>query len=414
MKSAPSLLSRPVKTPPVRVAHLVSHPIQYFGPLYRELARRPEIDLTVYFFSDSTLREHHRDREFGRAVRWDIPLVDGYRYRILPSAQHHEPESRRPNPDLLRELLHERYAVLWTHAYTSANVWLARLIAAATGAAFLVRQESILLDPRPLHVQAVKQVALRALFWRSWALSIGRNNSDYFGHYGVPPERIFPAHYCVDNDFFRSGARGLAPQREAIRRQFGITDERPVILFCAKFIPKKQPLLLLEAFERLGGELGCWLLMVGDGELRAPAEAMVAERGIQRVLFAGFMNQTELPRAYTAADIFVLPSAYQETWGLVVNEAMNYGLPVVVSDRVGCARDLVEAGRNGFVFPHHDAGALAAALQALAADAGLRQRYGQESLNRIGRYSIAACADGIVDACLAASGQARQAVTAGA
>lgn len=386
------------------MAHLISHPIQYFAPLYRALARRPEIDLTVYFYSDATLREHV-DKGFGRSIKWDVPLTEGYKSRILQSAKTKDVHARGPNLDLLSDLMHERYDAMWVHGYMSANAWGARAIAAMTGAAYLVREEQNLLDHRPLAKRIAKQLVLRPLFWRSWGLSIGKNNWDYFCNYGIAPERIFPARYSVNNDFFRRGAQQLAPKREEIRASLGITDDRPVILFCAKFIDKKQPLLLLQAFERLSREAGCWLLMVGDGELRQEAEQFVRSRNIPRVLFAGFMNQTELPRAYTAADIFVLPSAYQETWGLVVNEAMNYGLPVVVSDKVGCGRDLVEVGRNGFIFPHDDPAALAEALKPLVASREMREEFGGRSLGRIAEYSIDACADAIVTACLAATGQ---------
>lgn len=384
---------------PIRVAHLVSHPIQYFAPLYRNLARRPEIDLTVYFYSDSTLRQFV-DKEFGRSIKWDVPLTEGYKHRIVASARTREIGGAAANPDLLAELIRERYDAIWVHGYMSVNAWAARLIAALTGAAFLIREEQTLLDFRPLTKRVVKQLALRPLLWRSWALSIGQQNRDYFRHYGVPPERIFGARYSVDNDFFRRGAEGLAPQRAEIRHSLGITDDKPVILFCGKFIEKKQPLLLLEAFEQLSRKHECWLLMVGDGALRAKAAELVESRNIPRVLFAGFMNQTELPRAYTAADIFVLPSAFQETWGLVVNEAMNYGLPVVVSDRVGCGRDLVEHGRNGFIFPYNDAALLAQSLEPLVADLNLCKEFGRRGLARVSEYSIDACAEAIVSACV--------------
>jgi glycosyltransferase involved in cell wall biosynthesis len=107
-----------------------------------------------------------------------------------------------------------------------------------------------------------------------------------------------------------------------------------------------------------------------------------------------------LPDAYAAADLFVLPSKLHETWGLVVSEAMNFGLPVVVSDKVGCAADLVHPGRNGVIVPHDDAGALAHAIGTLLADPSLRQFFGAESRRIIDAYTIAAAADGIVAAAL--------------
>jgi glycosyltransferase involved in cell wall biosynthesis len=172
------------------------------------------------------------------------------------------------------------------------------------------------------------------------------------------------------------------------------------VLFAGKLIEKKQPLLLIDAFARARRDHDAWLLIAGDGPLRAECEALVARLRVPNVVFAGFLNQTELPDAYAAADMFVLPSKLHETWGLVVNEAMNFGLPVVVSDKAGCAADLVRPGRNGFITAHDGPAALAHALSALMADPAMRARYGAESRRIIDAYTIAAAADGIVAAAL--------------
>jgi glycosyltransferase involved in cell wall biosynthesis len=156
---------------------------------------------------------------------------------------------------------------------------------------------------------------------------------------------------------------------------------------------------LVEAFARVRAETPCWLLVAGDGPLRPDVEALVARLGVPDVLMPGFLNQGELPEAYAAADLFVLPSKLHETWGLVVNEAMNFGLPVIVSDKVGCGEDLVSRRRNGFVVPHGSSAALAGAIATLVRDPSLRERFGAESRRIIDRYSIRAAADGIVEAC---------------
>jgi glycosyltransferase involved in cell wall biosynthesis len=392
---------------PVRVAHLVSHPIQYFAPLYRELASRPEIDLTVYFYSDATVRDFYSP-EFERTIRWDTPLLDGYRSRFCPSATRSDVNGsflRRPNWDILREVTSGQYDVLWVHGYAHPNAWLATAAARVCGVRLLIREDQTLLDGRPWYKRALKQVALRALFRQASGLYVGEQNRRYFRHYGMPDTRLFPAGHCVDNHFFHERATQLAPKRKAIRAAFGIADDAPVVLFCGKFIEKKQPLLLLEAFERVRRQQRCCLLMVGDGPLQPVAEDLVKRRQIPDVLMPGFLNQTELPGAYTAADIFVLPSTFQETWGLVVNEAMNFSLPIIVSDKVGCAEDLVHPGWNGFVAPHGNIEALVEAIAKLVGDEEPRREFGKRSLELIGEYSIEACADGIVGACLAQSGR---------
>ena len=386
---------------PLRLAHLVSHPVQYFAPLYREIASRPEVDLTVYFYSDATAREFH-DTGFGRPIAWDTPLLDGYDARFLPSAERTRisgPFLRRTNLDIVREIATGRYDALWVHGYAHVTTWLAAATARARGMRVLIRDEQTLLHGRTPHKRALKEVALRALYSQAHGLYIGEENRAYFKHYGMPDHRLHAARYCVDNEFFRTKAAGLAPLRADVRAAFGIEGETPVVLFAGKLIEKKQPMLLIEAFAKVRAAQPCALLIAGDGPLRNEAEALAAHLGVPGVHFAGFMNQTELPAAYAAADIFVLPSQLHETWGLVVNEAMNFALPIVVSDKVGCGADLVEPGRNGFIVPHSDAEALAGAIAQLAGDAEMRARFGARSRTIVERYSIESAADGIVAAC---------------
>lgn len=389
----------------IALAHLVSHPIPYFAPLYRELARRPEVDLTVYFYSDATLRDF-RDREFGRTVRWDGDLLGGYRWRILPSAARTgigDTAHRRPHWDIVRDVMRGGFDVLWVHGHQHLATWLAAGAARLRGMRVLVRDEQTLLHRRPFPRSLVRGVALRALYSQSSALYIGEANRRHFQHHGMPASRMFAAPYCVDNGRFAAAARALQPQRAAIRRAFGVEDGRPVVLFAGKLIEKKQPLLLIEAFARVRRERECALLFAGDGPLRADVQRLVTRLGVPDVHVAGFLNEPEMSRAYAAADVFVLPSKLHETWGLVVNEAMNFGLPVIVSDKVGCAADLVRSGENGYVVHHDDASGLAAAIARLVADGGLRARLGERSRAIIQEYSIERCADGIVAACAGAT-----------
>jgi glycosyltransferase involved in cell wall biosynthesis len=177
------------------------------------------------------------------------------------------------------------------------------------------------------------------------------------------------------------------------------------VLFAGKLIDKKQPLRLLDAYARVRRERPCALLIAGDGPLRGEMERRVASASMPDVHFAGFLNQSELPAAYAAADLFVLPSQLHETWGLVVNEAMNFSLPVVVSDKVGCAADLVRTGANGFVIPHDDTAALTSAIARLVDEPELRARFGAVSRAIVDRYSIEAAANGIVAASLDGRGR---------
>lgn len=392
----------------IRVAHLVSHPIQYYAPLYRELASRPEIDLTVYFFSDFST-SGFTDKDFGEEIEWDIPLLDGYKYRLCPSATGRSSAglNRKPNWDLLAELIQERYDAIWVMSYASTNAALARIAALAMGIPILFRDDTTLLTPRPAWKRALKQIILRPFLYRAWGLFVGAENKRYWTHYGMPERRLCFTPHCVDNSYFQNKAKELLPRRREIRRQFGINDDMPVILFCGKFIEKKLPLMLLSAYAKLRARVPCWLLLAGDGPLRPDIEEQVRQHVTPGVLMPGFLNQSELPLAYAASDLLALTSI-SETWGLVVNEAMCFGLPIVASDRVGCAADLVKSGWNGFIFPHQDVDALADALSRLIENEKKRREFGLRSLDLVSKYSVEACADGIVTALLATGPDAKR------
>jgi len=384
-----------------RVAHLVSHPVQYYAPLYRELARREAIDLTVFFYSAATIAAYH-DPGFGRTVRWDRELLDGYCARFCPSASRTPAGGgwrRRPNWDVVRAVSGGDFDAVWLHGYNHPTSLLAAAAARAHGAALLIRDDQTLLHPRRWWRRAAKALVLRALFRRATGLYVGAQSRRHFAHYGIPAERLVAAPHCVDNEFFQSCAEALRPQRRALRGAFGIPDDAPVVLFSGKLIPKKQPLALLDAYARVRRERPCWLLMVGEGGERARIEEAVARHGLPSVRLAGFLNQSELPNAYAAADLLVLPSGWDETWGLVVNEALNFSLPVIVSDRVGCAEDLVRPGWNGFVVGHADVGALARAIGTLVAEPGARAMLGARGRTLVDGYSVERCADGIEAAC---------------
>jgi len=394
-----------------RVAHLVSHPIQYYVPLYRELAARRELDLTVYYYSGASLGGY-RDPGFGRTVAWDTPLLGGYRARLCPSAERAAAGASwgaRPNWDVVHEVARGRYDVVWLHGYNHPTSLLAAAAARASGARLLIRDDQTLLDRRPWWKRVAKRLLLAPLFSQAAGLYVGEQSRRHFAHYGMPAGRLYPAPHCVDNRWLGERAAALDGERRRARARFGVQDDAPVILYCGKLIDKKQPLTLLDAYAWLRRARPCWLLIAGDGPLRPAIEARIRDRALPGVRLAGFLNQSELPEAYTAADLLALPSGWQETWGLVVNEAMNFALPIVASDRVGCAADLVRSGWNGFVVPSGDVLRLAESMGILVADAALRRRFGEHSRSLVEAYTVERCADGIVAACTRAGAPAGRA-----
>lgn len=201
---------------------------------------------------------------------------------------------------------------------------------------------------------------------------------------------------ALDNEFFQRQRAALLPQRKEVRHQLGLPSEAVVILYAGRLAPEKRLPDLLTAFHRVA-DPRLWLLLVGDGRSRKALEEQAAALSLKRVLFLGRQGQEGLSRCYVAADIFVLASE-REAWGLSINEAMNFALPVVVSDVVGAGPDLVEPGGNGLVFPAGEVGALTHCLRFLVADPAFRARMGARSLERIKDWSPQGSAETVLRA----------------
>ena len=401
------------RRPRHRLAVLTSHPIQYQAPLFRKLADHPRIDLMVYFCSDRGLRPT-KDAGFGVTFAWDVPLTRGYRHRLLrnlsPAASSHG-FWQAVNPGIVGELRRGAYDGLLIHGYAQCTNWLALWAARRAGTPVLLHGETFPGKARGSIKSWAKDRALGAFFRRVDAfLPIGSKSREFYQGYGIPSERMFLTPYAVDNDFFFEQAGRCRPQRDQIKADLGLPPGLPVVLYLSKLIPRKRPLDLLQAFEPLQDRAA--LVFVGDGESRGGLESWARERGLRHVRFTGFRNQTELPRYYAAADIFVLPSAY-ETWGLVLNEAMCFELPVIATDRAAASHDLIEEGSNGYVCPVGDIDTLRHRLTGLVRDKGLRERLGRRSAELVAGWSHDDGAEGIVQALESLSGASREAAEAG-
>jgi glycosyltransferase involved in cell wall biosynthesis len=378
----------------IRLAYLVTHPIQYQAPLLRRIAAEPGIDLTVFFCSDFSLKSH-QDPGFGKAIAWDVPLIGGYRHEILPARGRQDRVTfwRPFNYGLARRLRKGNFDVLWVHGYNRWFHWRTMAWAKISGLKVLVRDEATGISaPRSY----LKRLAKRGYFWglgklTDGFLAIGTLNAEYYRSYGIAAQRIFTVPYAVDNDFFRDKAKAAAGERERWRRELGLEPGRPVILYASKLSAVKRGIDLWEAYLQMSPdgvqEPHPYLLFVGEGDQRKSLEERARAKNWNSVKFLGFQNQTQLPRYYDLCDVLVLPSAF-EPWGLVVNEVMNAGRAVVVSDRVGCAPDLVKAGENGYVFKAGDTAGLRQALENVVRDPEKCRALGQNSLKIISRWGL--------------------------
>jgi len=377
------VMNQPAGRGKLRLAVLTLHPIHYQTALWRRLAQEPDLDLEVWFCSDEGLDTADPVSGFGQAVEWGLPLLQGFRarfWRNLPLSRNPASFWCRVNPGVIPALWRGRYDALFVHSYHNFTQLTAILAARRVGTKVLVRSEPT--QKLQIHAarRSLKGILLPWLFRQVDAfMAIGSLNREYYQGYGVGEEKIFPMPYAVDNAYFFQQREHWAPQRERLKPEYGIAPSQ-VILYVGRFQRRKRVLDLIQAYESLG-LAGASLVLVGTGEEFAACRSYVDDRHLPGVHFLGFRNQAELPRLYALADVFVLPSA-EEPWGLVINEAMASGLPIVASENVAAAADLVRPGYNGFRFPPGDIPALARALQ-LALQEGAKERLGQASLNLI-------------------------------
>lgn len=383
---------------PFRIAVVNSHPIQYFAPLYAYLNRDPELEITALYCSDFSLRGAV-DPGFRQQVKWDVDLLSGYRHVFLGERAKQRSITGFWSlicPEVWREIRSGRYDAVWLHGYAYAAFVLAFLTAKSRGLPVFVRSETHLGLQRSGWRQRLRDGILRLAYRHvAGCLAIGSANRDYYRSLGVPESKIFDVPYTVDNDRFMAAAALTADERRQVRARFGLRDDQPVVLYASKFMPRKHPDDVIEAVARLQQQgVRVSLLLVGTGELESALRERVAELGLQDVVFGGFVNQAELPRVYATSDVFVLPSE-NEPWGLIVNEVMCAGLPVVVADEVGCVPDLVRDGVNGRHMRAGDVDSLTVALRDLLADANAREAMGRKSVDIIGRWSYAKCHRGV-------------------
>ncbi len=380
----------------MHVGVFATHPIQYQVPLWRGLESDADIDLDVFYFSDQGV-SGATDPGFGQALVWDIPLLEGYSSRFLsrrPVGEANSFRIRHPK----RILPEYRFDVIVLHGYTHRFARQLVRLKKKYGYKIVLRGE---FTDMPRRAKGFRSVAKRLYlnwFYRhvDHFCPIGKDAIDHLQALGIGEDRMTLAPYSVDDALIRDSL--LRFDRLSSRQLLHIPDDHIVFLFSGKMIPRKQPLLLADALLALAGSYGNFTaIFLGSGEQFQPlCSRMKAQLG-HRFIAPGFVNQSELGLYFTAADVFVLPSTY-DTWGLVVNEAMHYGLPCIVSDKVGSGRDLVQPGLTGDVFKFDSLKDLKSSLEKVINNPDDAAVMGKNALKRIEGYTIEATLRGLKSA----------------
>ncbi len=371
----------------MKLAIITTHPIQYNAPLFKLLADRGNIQVKV-FYTWSQSAESVYDPDFGHTRSWDIPLLEGYEYEFIENI------SEAPGSDHFKGIINPTLnskieewgadSILVFGWKFSSHLKALRYFKGKKKLIF--RGDSTLMDDAPGF--SIKKMMRRTLL--TWvyshidiALYAGTKNKDYFLKHGVKPNELFLAPHCIDNNRFANNDSNFEAEARKWKKEIGI-DSKPVILFVGKFLPKKNPFLLIDSAGLFENKFN--YLFVGNGELEDEMKQK-AEK-LTNVYFLPFQNQSKMPVIYRMGDIYCLPSSGPgETWGLAVNEAMACSRPVIVSDKCGCAVDLV-TDKTGFIFESGNSKSLRGCLDAYSLmDEGNIKVMGTAAKSKIQEFS---------------------------
>lgn len=366
-----------------KLAIVITHPIQYYVPVFRLLAKECELKV-FYTWGEGGVKAKH-DPGFGKTIAWDLPLLDGYAYELLentakdPGSHHGKGiinpeiiariEAFQPNAILVYGYMYQSHFKVMRHFKGKKPIWF--------------RGDSTLLDPQSAFKLIVKKLYLKWVYRLvDKAFYVGTNNKAYFKAYGLKEEQLVFAPHAIDNKRFSTDRNSDIKE---LKNKLGYTSENIIVLYAGKFETVKNLEILLTAFNELKSFPNLKLLMVGNG----PDEVLLKAKagGNPNIQFLDFQNQRYLPSIYQTCDIFCLTSK-SETWGLAVNEAMAAGKAIITSDKVGCAVDLVKEGKNGYVFKSNDAEDLQEKLLLLIKDPNRLTNFGKSSREIIQHWSF--------------------------
>lgn len=371
-----------------RLAIISTHPIQYYAPLFKQLNMRGVVEIEVFYTLGQVALEDKFDHGFGKIINWDIPLLDGYSYQFLKNTSD-KPDSEHftgiINPDIISKI--EQYnpdAILifgWAfRSHLKAMRYFKKKVPV------LFRGDSTILNKQGLIKRTARKLFLQWIYKHiDKALFVGRNNFNYYTSFGLKQEQLIWAPHAIDNKRFQENEIEHAKKAKEIRKQLLIGENDFVFLFAGKLEFQKDPFVLLNAFIHADFSNKAHLVFIGNGPFEAPLK--LKAKNSRNIHFMEFQNQQAMPGVYRVADVFVLPSQ-SETWGLGVNEAMACKKPVIVSDKCGCAPDLVEDGRNGYIFRSHDEADLQQKLLKINDEKERINLMGEVSFQKIQAYTI--------------------------
>ena len=344
----------------------------YQVSLFRQLANHPRIDLTVYFCSEEALHAHDVQEMYGVDQDWgdESELLDGYQHKFLRNSSPRPSYLIWPyglmNFSIWKEIRDNRPDVVVLMSWMNVTWWVAIAACLRYKVPFLYMTDANVQREMdgPRWKKWIKKLFLEKFVFKlaTGFLCAGTANRMLYQFYGVPEEKLVPFAYSWGYESHLRVWDVLKLRRGELRNELAIPDEKNLVfLYCGRLSEEKNFLDLLKAYDQVNCPNKS-LNIVGDGDLRESFQDYVIKHGVDSVQFRGFQSRNEIGKYYATADLLILPSK-RDTWGIVVSEALCYALPVITSDQIGAARDLVRDGDNGFTYPSGDVAALASRLQ---------------------------------------------------
>jgi len=363
-----------------RLAIVTTHPIQYYAPIFQLLHQRGVISIKVFYtWGEKSVNKF--DPGFNKTINWDIPLTEGYPFEWVTNTSA-DPGSHHfkgiINPGLNKQIKQfSPDAILFFGWAYNSHLKAMRYFKNKLPVYF--RGDSTLLDERKSMKSVLRSILLKWVYRHvDIAFYTGTNNKAYFKKFGLKDSQLSFAPHAIDNARFSLDRHDEA---KTLRDGIGLSADDLLIVFAGKFEEKKDPGLLLAAFQQQK-KSACHLLFVGNGPLEDELKQMAQNNA--NIHFMDACNQSYMPVVYQASDLFCLPSKGPgETWGLAINEAMACGKAILASDKVGCAVDLVKENYNGATFASCDSDDLSKKLDALTRSPEKLKMYGSNSLKLI-------------------------------
>ena len=366
-----------------RLAVVTTHPIQYYAPVFELITKRGIIDLKVYYSREQV--EDKLDPGFQRKVKWDIALTEGYDHTFI-EGDHEDDyktfigriEEYEPDAILVYGWNPKWHFKIMRHFKGQIPVWF--------------RGDSTLLDERPGIRRIARRLALKYIYrYIDKAFYVGSNNRAYFVKHGVPDRKLVFAPHAIENErFFSNDEIDYEKLAQEWKVELNVKANRVTVIFVGKFEPKKAVVFLVKSIQRFNEErnVPVNLILCGDGPLRDEIEILIGDDNNINII--GFQNQSKMPIVYRLGDLVCLPSSGpNETWGLAVNEALASGRMVLVSSKVGCAKDLVHDD-NGYIFKSNDYLDLKRVLEMSILDIGRKNTSADQIKNTVRGWSFEA------------------------